>query len=318
MFPSLLEYFTYLLPFEFCRKLDKNSIFLPSYHTVSDRQLDYVKPLYFYRSTHQFEKEIDFFLKHYKAISLSELDHYSAEKPAFHLSFDDGMRSCHETIMPILLRKGISATFFINNNFVDNKGLFYRFKTILILNKIKTDPEALRFACNYLSIKPQYKIAAQTLLSYDHTQNAAFNNIGKGIGIDYSKFLSSEQPYMSTAQIKDLLNKGFTIGAHSQFHPKYQSLSIESQILETQSSIERLKHDFDLNYTAFAFPFNDYGITEEFFTQIRGIYPNIQLFGSKGVVAHRSRYYNRYIMELHAQRSPLLALKYLYAKLLLK
>ncbi len=266
----------------------------------------------------QFEREIDFLLTKYKPISLSEISTYESKAPAFHLTFDDGLSQCYHTVAPILLRKGVPATFFLNNNFIDNKGLFYRFKTALILHKLHEKREHLKFISNYFSIKNDFDTIKAYLLELDHRQNAHLNTIGKQIGLSYEQFLQTEQPYMSTPQINELIDKGFTMGAHSQFHPRYELLSLDNQVKETITSIERLKNDFKLDYTTFAFPFSDLNISEEFEIKLRQTFPDVQLFGIKEIRPHKKAYYNRYIMELHSQASPQLALKYLYLKSIIK
>jgi hypothetical protein len=40
--------------------------------------------------------------------------------------------------MPILRRKGVPATVFVNSDFVDNQDLFFRFKAALIIDKNKS------------------------------------------------------------------------------------------------------------------------------------------------------------------------------------
>ncbi len=60
-------------------------VFLPFYHTVSDENLPHILN-YPYRNVAQFEKELDFFLKYFKPVSLEELasENYSGKK-VFHL-----------------------------------------------------------------------------------------------------------------------------------------------------------------------------------------------------------------------------------------
>jgi peptidoglycan/xylan/chitin deacetylase (PgdA/CDA1 family) len=79
----------------------------------------------------EFQKDLDYLLKHFEPIDVETLYHFhinkiTPEKPVFHLTFDDGLKEIYEIVAPILLKKGVPATFFINSGFVDNKTLFYR------------------------------------------------------------------------------------------------------------------------------------------------------------------------------------------------
>ena len=120
----------------------KTPCFLPFYHAVSDEKLPHVLN-YPYRNILQFEKELDFFLKYFQPVLLEELisGKCSGEK-GFHLSFDDGLRECAEVIAPVLLKKGIPATFFLNSAFVDNKALFHKYKASLVLNRLRESRDA--------------------------------------------------------------------------------------------------------------------------------------------------------------------------------
>ncbi|NCB09485.1 MAG: hypothetical protein EOM73_15150, partial [Bacteroidia bacterium] len=92
--------------------------FLPFYHVVSDQKLPHIQN-YPFRTVRQFQSELDFFLKHFKPVSLQYLiENPKTTEKIFHISFDDGLKECAEIIAPILLQKGIPATFFINPGFV--------------------------------------------------------------------------------------------------------------------------------------------------------------------------------------------------------
>ncbi|WP_262708643.1 polysaccharide deacetylase family protein [Natronoflexus pectinivorans] len=63
-----------------------------------------------------------------------------SRKPAskiFHLTFDDGLSEIYHETIPILEKKGIPATIFLNTGFIDNKKMFYRFKSSLVIESIK-------------------------------------------------------------------------------------------------------------------------------------------------------------------------------------
>ena len=116
--------------------------FLPFYHTVSNKYLPYILNYPFKNST-QFETELDYYLKYFKPVSLDYLvENPKPNKNVFHLSFDDGLRECEELIAPVLLKKGIPATFFVNSGFVDNQALFHRYKASLILSELKLNPNS--------------------------------------------------------------------------------------------------------------------------------------------------------------------------------
>lgn len=242
-------------------KITKQKLILPFYHTVSNRELPHIRHLYQVRNVKQFTKDLDFFLKHYKPIDLHELkdiisNNKTIKENIFHLSFDDGLRECHEIIAPILKQKGIPATFFLNSNFIDNKKLFYKFKISLIVDKIDT-------------INKKNNVFNKSLLdnitSTNYSTKNILNKLAKTLELDFNTFLQTNKPYLTTPQIRSLISDGFTIGSHSIDHPEYRFISEKEQIRQTKNSIDFICNKFNLNYKIFAFPFTDFGVKKIFF-----------------------------------------------------
>src|SRR5690606_834826 len=130
------------LPLNSLIKLSRRKIFLPFYHTISDLPTPHISNLYPVRNTKIFEKDLDTICSHFDPISIERLfeivdKNEQVKNPVFHLTFDDGLKEVQEIIAPILERKGIPATIFINSAFVDNKSLFYRHKVSLLIEELK-------------------------------------------------------------------------------------------------------------------------------------------------------------------------------------
>ena len=107
----------------------QTSIF-PFYHTVSPEHLPHISHLYRVLKPAEFEKDLDQLLLCFEPLSLGDyLENRGGgrTKPNMVLTFDDGLKGCYDFIAPLLKKKGVPATFFLNNRFIDNKGLFYRY-----------------------------------------------------------------------------------------------------------------------------------------------------------------------------------------------
>lgn len=231
-------------------------IFQPFYHVVSNEKLPHILN-YNYRNTLQFEKELDFYLKHFKPVSLEELtsNPRSTEK-VFHVSFDDGLKESAEIIAPILLEKGIPATFFVNPGFVDNHSLFHKYKASLILRKLNQSahPEAEK-------VLLENNLHGNNILKTTILQVAILNNVAEMLEIDFTDFLKQQQPYLTTQQILQLKKQGFSIGAHSFNHPEFWKISEEEQLDEIKSSMNWLVEKVNPEIRAFSFPFTDSGVS---------------------------------------------------------
>ena len=231
------------------------------YHIVTDEAAPHISSLYPIRSIQQFRDDLDWILRYFSPITLDELvTKQQFARPVFHLSFDDGLRQCSDTIKPILLEKGIPATFFINPNFVDNKQLMYRYIAGLIAQQ-----------------QPNLK---EKVLSMGYADTAALLDLSQQNGIDINGFLKEYKPYMTIAQINDLANFGFTIGAHSLDHPMYARLEDKEQLRQTTESIQYMRETFGVSNPPFAFPFTDFGVKPSFFAQLS---PDTISFGCAGL-----------------------------------
>lgn len=242
----------------------KSPVFLPFYHTVSTTALPHIKN-YPYLNPKEFEAHLDYILKYFNPISLDELSKTPrTSTPVFHLSFDDGLRACSEMIAPILLRKGIPATFFINSGFVDNKALFHRYKASLILNALNTHPDAEAEA-----LLQQNNLDETNLLQADFKQRNILDEAAELLELDFSAFLEKEKPYLTTNEILQLHKKGFAIGGHSHKHPEFWKISEKKQLKHIRKSMQWINKTIQPKIKAFAFPFTDHGVSKQLFQKLK-------------------------------------------------
>ncbi len=253
------------------QKLIGSKLILPFYHTVSDKPLPHTKHLYQVKTVKEFCNDLDFLLKHYEPIDSGTLIRLSKneiglKKPVFHLSFDDGLSQSYNVIAPILLTKGIPATFFVNSAFVDNKALFYRYRASLILDHFT----------QFNKLTPDFKYK---ILSVSYREKKKLNEFMSQEEVD--SFLKEEKPYLTMEQIRDLSKQGFSIGSHSIDHPFYGNETLEEQLRQTIESLGFVSNNFDQSARLFAFPFTDYNVSSNFFEAIKE-YVDLT-FGTAGI-----------------------------------
>jgi hypothetical protein len=106
------------------------------------------------------------------------------------------------------------------------------------------------------------------------------------LGIDFNHYAASVKPYLTSAQIKLLIENGFDIGGHSIDHPLYSELSIEEQLTQTLESMRLLSERYQYDCRVFAFPFTDAGISGAFFERTFRESPIKLSFGTGGVLPH--------------------------------
>ena len=259
-------------------------ILLPFYHAVAPCQLPHIRHLYRMKTTDEFECDLDFLLKTASPVDADTLYHYYVngtvpEKPIFHLTFDDGLREMAEVVAPILLKKGIPATFFVNTGFVDNQALFYRYHASLAIEELQKEGKLTReqerdiLSCSYLE--------KDKLFQYFPRERVHV-------------FLKQQKPYLSLSDILMLSRRGFTFGAHSIDHPYYYELPLNEQLRQTRESVRFIYHHVQQRLKLFAFPFTDFRVSKEFF---KAIAVEVDLtFGTAGLKSD--------MVEFNVQRIP--------------
>ena len=122
------------------------------------------------------------------------------------------------------------------------------------------------------------------------------------LNIDFHDFLKVQRPYLTIEELKNLQQKGFTIGAHSIDHPDFRLLSETEQIKQIEQSCDYVQKTFNESRRYFAFPFSDEGISESVFKAIAG---NIDLtFGITGInTQHNGRHIARIDMEKYGKNA---------------
>lgn len=304
---NILGIFTSWIPVRTMTWLTGQKIILPFYHTVSDENLPHLKYSYNIRTIKQFTDDLEFFLRSYLPVSSSELKDFvtgnkQIKKPVMVLSFDDGLREVQDVIAPLLIKKGIPATIFINPAFVDNNGLFYKYKASLIIDRLDraNHPESLYEIINSrlgTDIRKRSQMLKLILyVGYEHQD--ILDSIAELVDLDFTTFLKIRKPYLTVEQIRQLQQQGFQIGSHSLDHPMYSGLSLDEQLRQTKESLKWIMDTFSLEYRYFSFPFTDDGVSREFFNAVFSSDKPVadMLFGTAGL--------KKTIFPFHFQRIP--------------
>lgn len=296
-----------IIPSNLLIKGIKGSVVSPFYHLVSDTPPLHVKSLYSVLSVKEFENDLDFLLKHFKPIDANALIKYlesdvKSDKPYLFLSFDDGFREVHEVIAPILHKKGIPATFFVNPAYIDNADFMFRCKIGLIVDRLESQSfsnityseiaQLLEVPSNLGSIK-----AKLLALTYNH--EALIENIAEKVNLNFNEYLRSVKPYLTLSQLQELSKLGFTIGGHGYNHPYFNEITYDEQLNEVETCMKWINDRFPNQPRLFAFPFTDYGVSNELISRII-LQPNNLCdisFGTSGMQPIR---FNR-----HLQRVPM-------------
>ncbi len=295
-------------PVSFSYLLKHNDIplVIPFYHVVSDEYLPHIANLYKYPDTKQFEKDLDFALKYFEPATIDELLEYAVKHKKFPkkkvlFTFDDGLRQCYDVIAPILRKKGLTAIFFVNPVFLDNRELFFRYKQSILIDVVNK-----KFTKN--KAKEYYK----KILAYrDNTE--MLNKIAYELEVSFEDYLRSRKPYMTSSQVAELMQQGFEIGGHSMTHPLFSKIDFNEQIRQTAESLDYCGTVLGCENKFFAFPFTDYGVKNEFFDYVFKHKIADLTFGTAGLkLDKQTRHLQRIPVEKYSNIKQALKIEYLY------
>lgn len=263
-----------LFSFSSLVKWSNPSIIAPFYHLISDNVPLHNKHLYPVVKTANFIKDLDFMFKHFIPVDVMDIPFILSgekqlNKPGLFLSFDDGFRELSTIVAPILQKKGIPATFFVNPAFVDNSDMLYRGKVSLITEKIYglgnsfVAPGFIIPIWGNEAKKP--KTFLKNLFALRYNDTPLIERIAKELNVDWKDYLKQVNPYLTVDELKELAGKGFIIGAHGLNHIKFSDLSPLMQIENVLKSIEWVQENIPSQPRVFAFPFTNYGVSDEFY-----------------------------------------------------
>jgi peptidoglycan/xylan/chitin deacetylase (PgdA/CDA1 family) len=321
------EFYPYLpIPFrleDLRRRADVTPLII-NYHMVSDEELPYIKNLYHYRDVSGFRKDLELFRSVYQPVGMIDLleSLFPGGKPlpgnALILTFDDGFREMHDIVVPLLLEFDIPATFFLTCNFIDNKSLNHDNKKSMLVESLKLGSSRDRSRKIDELIKENDvpgKDPPDCIMSIPYAQRSLLDDIAEVMGIDFNQFLNEIQPYLTSTQVENLIHSGFTIGAHSVDHANFGELSQEGQIDQIRKSLAFLARRFSIDYSFYAFPYSDRGVSSECFRAVSG---EVDLtFGTHGLKRDRIRnHFQRINVEKYRQAA-INTIKYHYSRLII-
>lgn len=268
--------FLKLISFKKIREKAKRELLVINYHSILGIDPDSKINKNIYRSEEELERDMIFLKKHYHFVSLSELMKYKLKgkkipSNSVFLTFDDGLAVVYHKIRPILLKHQISAAFFLNPLFVDNKDLHYQRKKNLIIQSVSAI-EVNAKQSMWKALFTEHDIEADdffvALNSIAYNKSPILDELATLFNIDVKQYLAENQIYLSSPQIEKMISEGFWFGGHSMDHPKYDEISFSEQINQTLDSIEWVKKRFGLSYAIFAFPLRDHNMSIQLFEAI--------------------------------------------------
>ena len=273
------------------------------YHVVSDHRLAHIKH-YRFLNRAEFEADVNYLRERFGFIGYEELAARRAGPAVIRdnaaiLTFDDGFAECAAVAAPILRRLGVPAVFFVVTDLIDNQSVFRESAAALCIDSILSQPpeqvlsliDALGMAA-HLRVPPKEALhgAVDTplrmadlepapdprlgpllhwLLTVGPEDAALLERVCERLGVAPQDYLQRVRPYLTTEQIRQMAQDGFTIGAHGRRHLRLQNLSPEEAEREIVGSCQAIREITGQASVPFAFPYSGAGIDRGWLNQLR-------------------------------------------------
>ncbi|HEY1491234.1 MAG TPA: polysaccharide deacetylase family protein, partial [Steroidobacteraceae bacterium] len=308
-------------PLRLWRRLVPKSELGVCYHVVADGPVAHIKH-YRYLDTASFAADLDYLERRFRFMTYEELCRARAAPPptpgnSVILTFDDGFAECATVVAPLLRRRGLRCVFFVITDLIDNQVLFRESVASLCIEAIMGMPFGQVAALAeesglgaLLQADPGASLSAPTttrplglaeldpqldprllpllgwLLQLPHSEEARATALLARLGIDARGYLQQVQPYLTSAQIRQLHADGFTIGAHSCSHRRLQELSPQEAEHEILESCRRIRALTGQSSVPFAFPYFGGGLDRAWLARLRAQHDFLGLFfDTNGVCA---------------------------------
>ncbi len=286
------------VPVALWRRLRPKTVLGVCYHIVSDSAVPHVRH-YPVLDTAAFEADLAYLSGTFGFTSYAALARGGVGRDnAVVLTFDDGFAECATVVAPILRRLGIDAVFFVITDLIDSQAVFRETEASLCISAIGQLPTAeVAAIARELGLEARLKplperapsgIARRPidmagleaadaglhkvlhwLLTISAGDSDLLRRLSLRLGIDPEAYVRSAQPYLSSAQIRQLHADGFTIGAHSCSHRWLQDLPRDEAAREIVDSCRVIRDLTGQAQVPFAFPYFGGGLDRAWLARLR-------------------------------------------------
>jgi len=229
-------------------------MFLPLfYHSISDQELPHTQYLFSTKTKAQFLADVDYLQTNFNTLSIEELANWpNVPENSFLLTFDDGGKELL-WVAQTLAEREIQALFFVNKAFVLQEEIFFKHKASII--------------CGELNEQKQLKKGLKKgLLSHNPISIELINEHWNTKPRDEAAFMATN--YLDFEDINQIADMGHIIGGHSVNHPHFSFLTIEEALVQTLDSCQWVQVNFNPKLLTFAFPFEDYFLSKQFYAKL--------------------------------------------------
>jgi len=229
-----------------------------TYHRVNDHHDPFLEAV----TTDVFERHMAFIARTYRVLSVDELVDRAGEgrlpRRALAITFDDGYRDTLTHAAPILARHGLPATVFLATGFIATAAVpwFDRVATALQLTTVPSLTAPWGEVVSLASQADRLRVCDAILRHFkrlpDDELPRSLDVLMDGLGLTDQKCFKNLM--LTWDDVHALAGLGFSIGAHTVYHPVLSRVSRERAWTEITGSRRMIESAYGRPPRAFAYP----------------------------------------------------------------
>ncbi|MCW3106789.1 MAG: polysaccharide deacetylase [Segetibacter sp.] len=250
------------------------------YHYVRNEDDRY--PSFKFLHIQDFKKQLDYFSDNFTILHpdvLKESILAGKKAEGVILTFDDGVKDHYDFVMPELLKRGLSAIFYISTGVYENNKILGVHRLHLLLGQFGSEViyhQLMGLVTNEMlshAYVKEFQTVPYSLQNNDEYTNQVKRTMNYFISYKYREhildqlmedFFGGDKAlldsfYLSKSEIKDMHDAGMVIGSHTKTHPVLSKLSKAEQENEIKSSFNFLENIcIKLPYKTFCYPYGGF------------------------------------------------------------
>ena len=235
---------------------NKNKPLVLTYHGVVPKIIQN-RPDYEYRNfvtVSQFERQIQFLLKKYRPLKVTDFLNSSRLERGFLITFDDGFSNNYRYALPVLKKYNLQGCFFITTSLIGTKKFLWTDhvnRLIMNTNRKKIELELNKVEIFDLQTIRKKEFAAQKIRSYlKKLHPSKANNIIRNLNSEMSDVSANMKPeeedrflFMNWNEVREMIASDQIVGSHTHTHPILNPLSEEESYAEFKVSKEFIENN---------------------------------------------------------------------------
>jgi peptidoglycan/xylan/chitin deacetylase (PgdA/CDA1 family) len=215
----------------------------------------------------EFDEQVGILRRYFSLIGVEDVLRYMSGRPLppnpAIITFDDGYRGCHDLALPILLKHGVKAAFFVATNYVTERRVFWWDRIAYAVKKCERDAIELSYPTRtVLDLRSPRNKVVPTLLAlakrhYDLDMQRFLDGLAEAAGVPWDDELErrhADELVMTWDHVRALRRAGMEIHSHTRTHRVLQTVPPGELAAELSGARRDLEEQLNEPIHALSYP----------------------------------------------------------------